>query len=118
MGVPAVALVQDRFERAGRGVRAPEGATERLVFRGSNAGAKKGKPWMWSQCVWLKRMLALTGATGGAMSASPSGRAPVPQSKMKMCPSAVRTSTHEVLPPKRTVCEPGVGIDPRVPQNP
>src|SRR2546425_167292 len=30
-GVPAVALVQDRFERAGRGVRAPEGATERLV---------------------------------------------------------------------------------------
>src|SRR2546427_6074614 len=31
MGVPAVALVQDRFERAGRGVRAPEGATERLV---------------------------------------------------------------------------------------
>src|SRR5207249_754620 len=30
-GVTAVALVQDRFEPAGRGVAAPEGAAERLV---------------------------------------------------------------------------------------
>src|SRR5213083_2606810 len=53
----------------------------------------------------------------GAASASPSGRAPVPQSRMKTWPASVRTSTHEVLPPKRTVCGPGVAIDPRVPQN-
>src|SRR5215208_8152588 len=32
-------------------------------------------------------------------------------------PSDVRTSTQGVLPPYRTVCGPGVGIDPRVPQN-
>jgi hypothetical protein len=31
-------------------------------------------------------------------------------------PLAVRTSTHEVLPPKRTVAGPGFGIEPRVPQ--
>lgn len=31
-------------------------------------------------------------------------------------PAAVRTSTHEVLPPKRRVWRPGVGIEPRVPQ--
>src|SRR5438093_9704243 len=62
---------------------------------------------MWSQCVWLKRMLAPMGTR--AVSASPSGRAPVPQSKMKTCPAPVRTSTHAVLPPKRTVRGPGVG---------
>src|SRR5207247_329431 len=70
---------------------------------------------MWSQCVWLKRMLAPMGTR--AVSASPSGRAPVPQSKMKTCPAPVRTSTHAVLPPKRTVRGPGVGREPRVPQN-
>ena len=32
-------------------------------------------------------------------------------------PPLVVTSTHEVLPPKRTVPGPGVAIDPRVPQN-
>src|SRR6478672_1191997 len=30
-------------------------------------------------------------------------------------PSAVRTSTHDVCPPKRTVASPGVGMDPRHP---
>src|SRR2546426_12669805 len=72
---------------------------------------------MGSKSLWQKRMVSLAGATGGAMSALGGGGAPVPQSKMKMDPSAVRASTDEVLRPKRTVCEPGGGIDPRVPQN-
>ena len=32
-------------------------------------------------------------------------------------PLSVRTSTHDVFPPYRTVPGPGVGTDPRVPQN-
>src|SRR5215510_8571368 len=35
---------------------------------------------------------------------------------MSRPPSAVRTSTHDVFPPNRTVDSPGVGIDPRHPQ--
>jgi hypothetical protein len=34
-----------------------------------------------------------------------------------MVPEAERTSTHDVLPPKRTVDDPGFAMDPRVPQN-
>src|SRR2546421_12886650 len=52
-----------------------------------------------------------------AMRLAPSARAPVPQSNMKRAPALVVTSTHEVLPPKRTVSGPGTAIDPRVPQN-
>jgi hypothetical protein len=40
---------------------------------------------------------------------------PLPQSMMTRV-SAVRTSTHDVLPPKRKVYRPGVGREPRVPQ--
>src|SRR5256885_1284152 len=47
---------------------------------------------------------------------SPSSRAPVPQSRMITVPSEARTSTQEVLPPKRAVLGPGAAIDPRVPQ--
>jgi hypothetical protein len=42
---------------------------------------------------------------------------PVPLSKMKNVSSFVRISTQAVLPPYRTVDGPGVGTDPRVPQN-
>src|SRR4030095_3217060 len=52
-----------------------------------------------------------------AMSSAPSGRAPVPQSNMKQAPPLVVTSTHEVLPPKRTVLGPGGAIDHRGPQH-
>src|SRR6266446_10690851 len=45
-----------------------------------------------------------------------SSRAPVPQSRMITVPSEARTSTQEVLPPKRAVLGPGAAIDPRVPQ--
>ena len=48
---------------------------------------------------------------------SPSARAPVPQSRTSSVPPSVRTSTHDVFPPYRTVPGPGVGTDPRVPQN-
>ena len=41
---------------------------------------------------------------------------PVPASKMNRRPSARRTSTQGVLPPYRTVEGPGLGMEPRVPQ--
>src|SRR3954471_21487195 len=52
-----------------------------------------------------------------ATSERPSSRMPVPASRMTSQSVAVRTSTHGVLPPYRTVVGPGDGIDPRVPQN-
>ena len=41
---------------------------------------------------------------------------PEPASRMINWPST-RSSTQEVLPPKKTVLGPGVGMDPRTPQN-
>src|SRR5574340_525136 len=84
---------------------------------GTNRGAKKGKPWMWSQWVWPSKMVARMGLGAWAMRSTPRGRAPVPQSKMKRWPAAVMASTQEVFPPKRRVFVPGVAIEPRVPQN-
>src|SRR5262245_436701 len=52
-----------------------------------------------------------------AISERPSSRMPVPASRMTSQSVSVRTSTHGILPPYRTVVGPGDGIDPRVPQN-
>src|SRR5688572_12419123 len=52
-----------------------------------------------------------------AMSDRPSSRMPVPASSSTSAPVGVRTSTDGVFPPYRTVDGPGLGIDPRVPQN-
>src|SRR6266851_10091030 len=52
-----------------------------------------------------------------AISDRPSSRRPVPASRIMSHPLVVRTSTHGVLPPYRTVVGPGLGIEPRVPQN-
>src|SRR5262245_34926971 len=46
----------------------------------------------------------------------PRSCAPVPQSSTISPPSGPRTSTHDVLPPYRTVEGPGLGSEPRVPQ--
>jgi hypothetical protein len=51
------------------------------------------------------------------MSARPNSRIPVPASRRTSDPLGVRTSMDGVLPPYRTVADPGVGIEPRVPQN-
>src|SRR5919108_745332 len=48
---------------------------------------------------------------------APSGRIPVPESRIRRLPSSTRTSTHEVLPPIRTVSGPGAASEPREPQN-
>src|SRR5213082_275844 len=50
-------------------------------------------------------------------SAWPNPWAPVPQSRTISVPSSPRTSTHDVLPPWRSVIRPGLAKDPRVPQN-
>src|SRR5262249_1779041 len=47
----------------------------------------------------------------------PNPWAPVPQSRTISVPSSPRTSTHDVLPPWRSVSRPGLAKDPRVPQN-
>ena len=41
---------------------------------------------------------------------------PVPQSSTSSVPASVRTETHDVLPPYRTVVGPALAIEPRVPQ--
>src|SRR5690349_11041004 len=62
-------------------------------------------------------MVAEIGFGAFAMRCAPRRRAPVPQSKTNRWPAPVTASTHDVLPPKRSVPGPGVAIDPRVPQN-
>src|SRR4029077_9166105 len=47
----------------------------------------------------------------------PNPWAPLPQSRTISVPSSPRTSTHDVLPPWRSVIRPGLAKDPRVPQN-
>src|SRR5215475_5883618 len=84
---------------------------------GSKRGRKNGRPWMWSQWVWLIRMCPRTGRSFAASSASPKSCAPVPQSRMTSVPSSARASTHAVLPPYRSVVGPGLASEPRVPQN-
>src|SRR3954471_15068391 len=42
---------------------------------------------------------------------------PVPASTTTRVPDSERTSTHEVLPPYRSVFRPGTGREPRTPQN-
>ena len=66
---------------------------------GMNSGAKKGNPWMWSQWVWLSRMLAFRGRGPFFISSMPNGRAPVPESKISRCPASVVISTQQVFPP-------------------
>src|SRR6266852_6381466 len=61
-------------------------------------------------------MVARSGRGTLWLRSMPSGRAPVPQSKMSRSPELVMSSTQRVLPPNRTVEGPGVAIDPRVPQ--
>ena len=41
----------------------------------------------------------------------------MPQSSTSNVPASVRTDTHDVLPPYRTVVGPALAIEPRVPQN-
>src|SRR5262245_12596614 len=86
------------------------------VLPDTNSGAKKGNPWIWSQCVWV--IMRCPSQRGPAdNSAWPNPWAPVPQSRTISVPSSPRTSTHDVLPPWRSVIRPGLAKDPRVPQN-
>ena len=83
------------------------------------SGSKNGRPWMWSQWVWPRRIDPVTGSPPGRVcstSARPRTRAPVPQSNTTSVPRPERSSTHDVLPPYRTVDGPGVAMEPRVPQ--
>src|SRR5437763_3817067 len=70
---------------------------------------------MWSQCVWEISRWPRTGSWVAARICWPSSCAPVPQSST-ISVSSARTSTHDVLPPYRTVPGPGLAIEPRVPQ--
>ena len=66
---------------------------------GALSGLKKGRPWMWSQWVWEIRMSAASGVRRDAMSSCPSGRSPLPASRMtRRCPGPVRLM-QAVLPP-------------------
>ena len=65
---------------------------------GTNSGAKNGKPWMWSQWVWVISRCPRIGPGLAVTICWPSSWAPVPQSSTISVPSA-RTSTQEVLPP-------------------
>src|ERR1051325_1508082 len=84
-------------------------------FPEMKAGLKKGNPWIWSQCMWEIIREALT-APPLSRSRSPRFLMPVPASRIISSLFASRTSTQGVFPPYRTVCFPGVEIEPRVPQ--
>ena len=62
-----------------------------------NSGVKKGRPWMWSQWLWVMKMFAFTGSLVSRCWAS--GNRPVPPSRMSRVSSSVRTSMQVVLPP-------------------
>ena len=51
------------------------------MLPGTNAGSKNGKPWMWSQWTWLKKMCAVNGISFSSV--LPSRRRPVPPSKTR-----------------------------------
>src|SRR5258708_3282518 len=55
--------------------------------------------------------------TASATISLPSLRMPVPASTTTRVPESERTSTHDVLPPYRSVFRPGTGSEPRTPQN-
>jgi hypothetical protein len=59
-------------------------------------GAKNIRPWMWSRCRWVRRMLIF-----GSFFAIPTPRLriPVPASMIRVEPSDRVSSTQEVLPP-------------------
>src|SRR5882724_10884740 len=89
----------------------------RIRLFAAKAGAKNGRPWIWSQCVWEMRMLASIGREPNSfVKSAPRLRIPVPASRIRISLPA-RTSIHEVLPPYRAVVGPGEGVEPRTPRN-
>src|SRR5436190_20713369 len=84
------------------------------VTSSSHSGAKKRSPSRWSRCrcVRSRRMWRVP----RFVSSSPRPLIPVPASRTRTLPSSSATSTHDVLPPYRTVLGPGVGTEPRQPQ--
>src|SRR5579884_1420393 len=79
----------------------------------SNSGAKNPSPSTWSRWRWVRTRSICSGPSARV---SPSGRIPVPASRITSRPDALRTSTHDVLPPYLTVRSPGVDSEPRQPQ--
>src|SRR5512137_1609481 len=75
---------------------------------------------MWSQWVWVRKIFVRMGPflRSFASSLPASSRMPLPASTITSRSAAPkRSSRHEVLPPYFTVLGPGVGMDPRTPQN-
>src|ERR1044071_762898 len=62
-------------------------------------------------------MSVSTAAVDVSANHRPSDRMPLPASRMTSLPSAHLTSTQGVFPPYRAVSGPGLGMEPRVPQN-
>ena len=72
---------------------------------------------MWSQCVCVFSKVSEMGlAPNSSRRALPSWLIPEPASITMISPP-ILNSYHEVLPPYRMVSGPGVGIEPRTPQN-
>ena len=76
----------------------PRGPYTCQVLPAWNSGAKNGRPWMWSQCVWPMRRWPFTGPPSRS-NVWPSSWIPVPPSSTSSVPASVRTDTHDVLPP-------------------
>ena len=68
---------------------------------GMNTGAKKPRPWMWSQWVCDSRIVALPLPLPNSPASRwlPSGISPVPMSMMISSPPLPVTVMHDVLPP-------------------
>src|SRR5512137_426332 len=75
---------------------------------------------MWSQWVWVRKIFVRMGPFFKSFASifPASSRMPLPASTITSRSSAPkRSSRHAVLPPYFTVLGPGVGMDPRTPQN-
>src|SRR5919199_5940856 len=77
-------------------------------------GAKNGKPWTRSQWLWDKSTKSSTSRPSMAFS---SARIPVPASSTSVFALPKSIATDDVFPPYRAVHAPGLGIEPRTPQN-
>ena len=82
---------------------------------GWNSGRKNPSPCRWSRCRCVSRMCSSVGAVVVA-SRRRAAACRCRRRARARARSSRRTSTHDVLPPYRTVSAPGAASDPRHPQ--
>ena len=88
-----------RLRISASGTPSCEAPNTQIRFPTALSGLKNGSPWMWSQCVCERRMSAASARSRRLISSLPSGRRPLPASRMVSRPSRPVMLRQEVLPP-------------------